>query len=56
MVTSEQSQHFIALGDRHNADLMQKMGNKNRFTSHWFINELEMTGSVYGEIIFENFC
>lgn len=52
MVTSEQSQHFIALGDRHNADLMQKMGNKNRFTSHWFINELEMTGSVYGEIIF----
>jgi uncharacterized protein YegL len=52
MVTSEQSQHFIALGDRHNADLMQKIGNKNRFTSHWFINELEMTGSVYGEIIF----
>ena len=52
MVTSEQSQHFIALGHRHNADLMQKMGNKNRFTSHWFINELEMTGSVYGEIIF----
>ena len=52
MVTLEQSQHFIALGNRHNADLMQKMGNKNRFTNHWFINELEMTGSVYGEIIF----
>lgn len=44
--------HYIALGDRHNGSLMNKLGHKTEYTSNWFVNELEHTGSVYGEILF----
>lgn len=52
LVNNECSNHYIALGDRHNHDLMQKLGNKNEYSSNWFVNDVEHTGNVYGEIIF----
>ncbi len=46
------SSNFIALGSDHNADLMYALGHKHELTTEWFINQLENTGSVYGEIIY----
>lgn len=46
------SSNFIALGQDHNVDLMYALGHKNEQTSNWFINQLENTGSVYGEILY----
>jgi len=46
------SSNFIALGSDHNADTMYEMGHKHELTTEWFINQLENTGSVYGEIIY----
>lgn len=46
------SSNFIALGDEHNVDLMYALGHKNEQTSNWFINQLENTGNVYGEILY----
>lgn len=52
IVKSECSYHFIALGNDHNETLMYKLGHKNCYTSNWFISDIEHTGNVYGEIIF----
>jgi hypothetical protein len=46
------SYHFIALGNEHNDNLMYKLGHKNCYTSNWFIDDIEHTGNVYGEIVF----
>jgi len=46
------SAYFIALGDNHNSDIMYALGHKNPYTSNWFISQLEHTGNVYGEILF----
>jgi hypothetical protein len=46
------SAYFIALGDNHNSDIMYSLGHKNPYTSNWFISQLEHTGNVYGEILF----
>ena len=52
LVTPNKSYHFIALGNEHNANLMNKLGRLNSNTSNWFIDDIEHTGNVYGEIIF----
>ena len=52
LIPSGVSANFIALGDEHNADIMYALGHQNPYTSNWFINKLEHTGNVYGEIIF----
>jgi uncharacterized protein YegL len=44
--------HFIALGKQHNPYLMHHLGHRTRYTNNWFINELEQTGNVYGEILY----
>ena len=44
--------HFIALGNEHNGKLMYELGHKSLHTSNWFINDLEHTANVYGEILF----
>jgi hypothetical protein len=51
-VLQDKSYHFIALGDEHNAQLMNALGHSHSRTNNWFINEIEHTGNVYGEIIF----
>ncbi len=51
-IIPDKSYHFIALGDEHNAQLMNALGHNNAKTNNWFINEVEHTGNVYGEIIF----
>lgn len=52
IVQSACSYHFIALGNEHNDNLMYKLGHKNCYTSNWFISDIEHTGNVYGEIVF----
>lgn len=44
--------HFIALGKQHNPYLMHHLGHRTQYTNNWFINDLEQTGNVYGEIIY----
>ena len=44
--------HFIALGKLHNPYLMNHLGHRTKYTNNWFINELEQTGNVYGEILY----
>jgi uncharacterized protein YegL len=44
--------HFIALGKHHNPYLMHHLGHRTKYTNNWFINELEQTGNVYGEILY----
>ena len=44
--------HFIALGKQHNPYLMHHLGHRTQYTNNWFINELEQTGNVYGEILY----
>jgi len=57
MVTKECSYHFIGLGNDHNGILMHELGHKNIFTKNWYINDIEHTGDVYGEILFnETHC
>ena len=51
-VMKNKDYHFIAIGNDHNAKLMNKLGNVDPKTNNWFINEIEHTGNVYGEIIF----
>ena len=52
IILHDKTYHFIALGNEHNGDLMNALGNYHSETSNWFINEIEHTGNVYGEIIF----
>jgi hypothetical protein len=52
IVKHDCSHHFIALGNEHNGKLMYELGHKSMYTSNWFINDLEHTGNVYGEILF----
>lgn len=52
MVPKDISMSFIALGDEHSADVMRAMGHVSAISSNWFVNQLEHTGNVYGEIIF----
>ena len=44
--------HFIALGHDHNASVMHRLGHCTHVTNNWFINELEQTGNIYGEILY----
>lgn len=52
IISKKCSHHFIALGNRHNGKLMQQLGHKNVYTTNWFVGEVEHTGNVYGEILF----
>ena len=52
LVSPEVPSYFIALGDNHNSDLMYRLGHQTSNTSNWFIPDIEQTGNVYGEIIF----
>jgi len=52
LVSQNVPSHFIALGDNHNSDLMYRFGHQYPNTSNWFIPNIEQTGNVYGEIIF----
>lgn len=52
IVSKDCSHHFIALGNEQDVHLMYQLGHKNVFTTNWFINEIEHTGNVYGEILF----
>ena len=44
--------HYIALGQDHNSRLMSALGKKNPICCDWFIDDIELTGNVYGEILF----
>ena len=44
--------HFIALGYEHNERLMYSLGHASNYTFNWFINQLEQTGNIYGEILY----
>ena len=44
--------HFIALGKDHNSRLMSSLGKKYTTCCDWFIDDIEFTGNVYGEILF----
>lgn len=52
MVKKKCSYHFIGLGNDHNGILMYELGHKNVYTTNWYINDVEHTGDVYGEILF----
>ena len=52
LIPNNISFHSIALGSNHNSDIMYALGHHTPYTSSWFINELEHTGNVYGEILF----
>ena len=52
LIPNNVSFHSIALGKYHNSDIMYALGHRTPYTSNWFINELEHTGNVYGEILF----
>ncbi len=52
IVSKQCSHHFIGLGNQHNGSLLHKLGHKNIYTTNWFINDIEHTGNVYGEILF----
>jgi len=49
---SEVPFHFIALGNEHNENLMYALGHASNYTFNWFINQLEQTGNIYGEILY----
>lgn len=51
-VCLDKSINFIALGDSHDANLMNTLGDTNEITSNWFISNVEHIGNVYGEILF----
>ena len=44
--------HFIALGTEHNPYMMYRLGHCSKYTNNWFIAEIEQTGNVYGEILY----
>jgi hypothetical protein len=44
--------HFIALGAEHNPYMMYRLGHCSKYTNNWFIAEIEQTGNVYGEILY----
>jgi uncharacterized protein YegL len=44
--------HFIALGEQHNSRLMNALGKSHSLCCDWFIDDIELTGNVYGEILF----
>jgi uncharacterized protein with von Willebrand factor type A (vWA) domain len=44
--------HAIALGHEHNPFLMYELGHATKWCNNWFINELEQTGNIYGEILY----
>ena len=52
MITKKCSYHFIGLGNDHNGILLHELGHKKVFTKNWYINDIEHTGNVYGEILF----
>lgn len=52
LVLKDISMSFIALGDDHSGDVMRALGHVSTMSSNWFVNKLEETGNVYGEIIF----
>jgi uncharacterized protein YegL len=52
LVPTDISMSFIALGDDHSGEVMRAMGHVSPISSNWFVNQLEHTGNVYGEIIF----
>jgi len=52
LVPTDISMSFIALGDEHSGDVMYALGHVSPMASNWFVDKLEHTGNVYGEIIF----
>jgi len=44
--------HFIALGNEHNPYLMHHLGHCTKYSNNWYINEIEQTGNIYGEILY----
>jgi uncharacterized protein YegL len=52
LIPNEISFHSIALGENHNSNIMYALGHRSSYTTNWFINQLEHTGNVYGEILF----
>lgn len=52
LVENSHIYHFIALGQDHNARLMNALGKKTTKSCDWFIDDIEFTGNVYGEILF----
>ena len=52
LVPTDISMNFIALGDEHSGDVMHALGHVSPLSSNWFVDKLEHTGNVYGEIIF----
>lgn len=52
LVPTDISMSFIALGDDHSGDVMRALGHVSPMASNWFVDKLEHTGNVYGEIIF----
>jgi len=52
LVPEDISISFIALGDEHSGEVMHALGHVSPYTSNWFVDKLEHTGNVYGEIIF----
>ena len=44
--------HFIALGNEHNPYLMHYLGHCTKYSNNWYINEIEQTGNIYGEILY----
>jgi len=52
IISKKCSHHFIGLGNEHNGKLLLQMGHKNVHTTNWFISDIEHTGNVYGEILF----
>ena len=53
LIKPQSTIHFIALGEDHDACLMNALGNSTPNTRNWFINKFEHTGNVYGEILFD---
>lgn len=52
MASSKYATHYIALGQDHNSQLMNGLGKKHPTSCDWFIDDIELTGNVYGEILF----
>lgn len=52
LVENDHIYHFIALGQDHNSRLMNGLGKKTSTCCDWFIDDIEFTGNVYGEILF----
>jgi len=51
LVSENGSNTFIAFGLSHSVDTMLKLGNANKNSSNWLIDQLENAGLVYGEIL-----